>query len=471
MLKTKIVCTLGPACDDAGILRSLITGGMDAARMNFSHGTHEEQAGRLTRFRKICTEENQAIPVILDTKGPEIRLGTFPGGEVTVHKGDEYVITTVESPCDGTRACVSYAGLPQDTKVGDTILIDDGHVAMEVLENDGTELRCVVRNDGALSSHKSLNLPGIEVRLPALGERDRDDLLFGIQHGVDYVAASFIRKKSDVEEIRAFLKQHGGAGINIIAKIESREGLDNLDDIVQAADGIMVARGDLGVEIPLEEVPVAQKRMIQLCREWGKPVITATQMLDSMIVSPRPTRAEVTDIANAVYDGTSALMLSGETASGKYPVEAVATMRRIAQKAEESYSGYGTRRVSLSLKADNVTESIAHATCSVARDLNAAAIVTVTAKGFSARQISCRRPECPVIGCTFDEETYYRLRLYWGVYPILCKEVKTADELFDEAIAAVKDSGLVSEGGLVVVTAGLPLGMSGTTNMLRAIIV
>ncbi|MDR0859127.1 MAG: pyruvate kinase [Oscillospiraceae bacterium] len=470
MIKTKIVCTLGPGCDDEGILRALITGGMDAARMNFSHGTHEEQAKRLERFRRICVEENQAIPVILDTKGPEIRLGVFPGGEVRVHKGDEYVITTEEVPCDASRACVSYKGLPQDTKVGDTILIDDGHVAMEVIANDGTELRCIVKNEGELSSRKSLNLPGIEVRLPALGERDRDDLQFGIIHGVDYVAASFIRKKSDVEEIRAFLKANGGSNIHIIAKIESREGLDNIEAIVHSADGIMVARGDLGVEIPLEEVPAAQKRMIQLCREWGKPVITATQMLDSMIQSPRPTRAEVTDVANAVYDGTSAVMLSGETASGKYPVEAVETMRRIAKKAEESLKNYGAQRVSNVLSVDDVTESIAHATCSVARDLSAAAIIVVTAKGFSARQIACRRPDCLIIGATFDEETYYRQRLYWGVTPVLCKLAKTGEELFAEAVAAAKESALIKDGDLLVITAGLPLGVSGTTNMLRVVI-
>ncbi|MDR0819107.1 MAG: pyruvate kinase [Oscillospiraceae bacterium] len=468
MLKTKIVCTLGPACDAPEILTHLVRGGMDVARMNFSHGTHEEHLTRLNQFRKICEDENQAIPIMLDTKGPEIRLGNFPGGQVELIEGQRYTLTTEDIPCDGERAGVSYQGLPEDAVAGAVILIDDGLVELDVLEISGREVKCVVKNSGVISSHKSLNLPGLKVRLPAIGESDREDLLFGIEHGVDFVSASFIRKKADIDEIREFLNRHGGEAIHIIAKIESQEGLDNFDEIVRAADGIMVARGDLGVEIPLELIPETQKQMIRLCREWGKPVITATQMLDSMIRSPRPTRAEVTDVANAVYDGTSAVMLSGETASGKYPAEALEYMRRIVKAAESnSVDEVRFRRGGLQLKTDNVTDAIGHATCTVAKDLDAAAIVTVTSRGFSARHLASRQPDCPIIGLTFDKKTFYRLRLYRGVHPMLTKEAFSGDELFDNAAQCAKDSGHVGEGDCVVITAGLPLGVSGTTNMLK----
>jgi pyruvate kinase len=441
---------------------------MDVARLNFSHGSHEQHAARIAAFRKVCQEENQAIPIMLDTKGPEIRLGTFECNEVALTEGQEFTLTTADVPCDGSRASVSYAGLPEDAKVGNSILIDDGLVELEVLEISGCELRCRVKNSGVISSRKSLNLPGVEVRLPAIGERDREDLIFGIAQGVDFVSASFIRKKSDIEEIKAFLHEHGGGDIHVIAKIESQEGMDNLEAIVHAADGVMVARGDLGVEIPIERVPEAQKRMIRLCREWGKPVVTATQMLDSMIRVPRPTRAEVTDVANAVYDGTSAVMLSGETASGKYPVEALEYMRRIVGAAESgSFTEPRLRRSELTLKTDNVTDAIAHATCTVASDLSAAAIVTVTARGFSARQLASRQPDCPILGVTYVPRTFYRLRLYRGVLPVLTDEVFSQDELLESAAKNALDSGVVGEGDCIVITAGIPLGVSGTTNMLK----
>jgi pyruvate kinase len=439
--------------------------GFDVARLNFSHGTYGEQFVRLRRFRRICSEENAAIPVMLDTKGPEIRLGIFENDFVNLESGQEYTLTTDECMCNNKIAHVSYKGLSEDATIGATILIDDGHVALEVISIDGNNINCIVKNSGKISNKKSVNLPDCYVRLPALSEQDKEDLKFGIKHNINYVAASFIRKPEDVIEIRTFLSENGGENIHIIAKIENREGLNNLDGIIRNADGIMVARGDLGVEIPLEEIPVAQKQMITLCRSYGKPIITATQMLDSMIHSPRPTRAEVTDVANAVYDGTSAVMLSGETASGEYPTEALTYMHKIAGEAELHTDKY---RVKVeNLKIDNVSEAIAHGAITLAGDLGAAAIVIVTAEGLSASQLSSLEPDCPVLALTYNINTFYRLRLYRGVYPFMSELEDDADSLFADALRCAKTSGTCNKGDLVVLTAGMPLGVAGTTNMLR----
>ena len=469
MIRTKIVCTLGPATDDESVLRALIRGGLNLARMNFSHGTHEEQLKRLTTFRALCAEEGADIPLMLDTRGPEIRLGVFPGGEVTIAEGQPYTFTIDPCDCDDNIACISYRGLIGDVSVGDRLLVDDGLVAFQIREIAPPEIRCVALNGGAISSRKSMNVPGVALAMPFLSDRDREDLSFGVQHGYEYVAVSFARKKEDVLDLARYLRDHGGEQIKLISKIESREGLDNLDDIIRVSDGIMVARGDLGVEIPLEEIPIVQKDMIRRCYRAGKPVITATQMLDSMMRNPRPTRAEVTDVANAIYDGTSAIMLSGETASGKYPVAAFETMRRVAEATEESIS-YWNRflKQESGERVSSVTGAIGHATCTTAMNLNAKAIVAVTTSGSTARKISGFRPECPIIATTTDRVVFRQLSLSWGVHPVYTDAVTSTDDLFSAAVDAAKNSGLVEDGDLIVITAGVPVGVHGTTNMLKA---
>ncbi|MDR1410152.1 MAG: pyruvate kinase [Oscillospiraceae bacterium] len=467
MIKTKIICTLGPAVDNREAMRALLEGGMDVARMNFSHGTHEEQLARLNMLRAVCAEIGTHIPVLMDTKGPEIRLGVFPGGEVDLQEGQSYILTTEEIDCDDKQAHVSYEGLPNDVKPGSTILLDDGLVELEVVRVSGRKIHCVTKNEGVVDTRKGVNVPGVSLSIPAMTEQDKEDIRFAVENDYDFIAVSFVRKKEDITEIRRELEDMGGQDIRLIAKIENREGVANLDEIIRVSDGIMVARGDLGVEMPVELIPVAQKDMILRCYRASKPVITATQMLDSMIRNPRPTRAEVTDVANAIFDGTSAIMLSGETAAGKYPIEALQTMKRIAESSENSVD-YWDNFLRNEVRAESgITHAISHATCTTAMDLNAAAIVAVTTSGSTARRISGFRPKCPIIAATTSEKAQRQLRLSWGVYPVLANVVNSTDELFSTAVDCAVGTGLVQNGDVIVVTAGVPLGISGTTNMLK----
>ncbi len=465
--KTKIVCTLGPAVDDEVILRQMILEGMNIARFNMSHGTHEEHGKRLAMLKKLRQDLNLPIATLLDTKGPEIRLGDFEQKQVVLKQGQLFTLTTNEILGNKESAYITYAGLPFDVTPGNRILIDDGLVEMEVESASGEEIRCLVKNTGVISAKKGVNVPGVALSLPFINEKDYNDLRFAVEQGFDFVAASFTRSPEDVRELRHILKELGGEKIKIIAKIENGQGVENLDEILNQADGIMVARGDMGVEIPLEEVPVIQKEMIQKVYAKGKQVITATQMLDSMIQNPRPTRAEANDVANAVYDGTSAIMLSGETASGKYPLECVRTMVRIAGRTEQDID-YKKRFLQSNLPTEgSITNAISKATVNAAMELNAKAIVTVTESGRTAYMISRYRPFCPIIACTPKEQTYRQLSLSWGIIPLLIEEKENLNELFAEAIKAVENASITSEGDVLVLTAGVPLGTSGTTNLLK----
>ena len=470
--KTKIICTLGPATEDESVLRRLMQGGMNAARFNFSHCTHEDASKKLEAVTRLREELGLPIATILDTKGPEIRVKTFQNGPVQLRAGDTFTLTTREVEGDEKMVSITYQDLTKDLKAGARVLIDDGLVELRAEEVTDTDIVCTVINGGQVSNHKGINVPGTQLSMPFISEQDRADIIFGIEHGFDYIAASFTRSAKDILAIRSILKEYDCHSINIIAKIENMEGVDNIDEILRVVDGIMVARGDMGVEIPLEDVPVLQKQLIQKSYLAGKQVVTATQMLDSMIKNPRPTRAESTDVANAIYDGTSCIMLSGETAAGKYPVEALETMVRIAEKAEESIN-YIKRFNSRdnSDVAFDVTNAISHATCTTAHDLGAKAIVTVTKGGCTARQLSKFRPLYPIVGCTTQEHVWRQLNLSWGVVPMLIDEVEDTDVLFDRAVDAAERTGLVHSGDLVVITAGVPLGISGTTNMMKVHVV
>lgn len=467
MRKTKIVCTLGPASQTEEVLRQMIQAGMNVARINFSHGTHEEHGKKLELLYRLRKEMGVPVAALLDTKGPEIRLGTFANKKETLQAGDSFTLTTV--PMEGTKekASISFAGLPHDVKPGDAILIDDGLIELKVESVDGPEIRCTVINGGNVSDRKGINVPNVSLSMPYLSERDKDDILYGIKVGFDFIAASFVRNAQDVQQLRDLLKQNGGEKIKIIAKIENAEGVNNIDEIIRVSDGIMVARGDMGVEIPFEKVPKIQKEIIKKVYNSGKVVITATQMLESMTENPRPTRAEATDVANAIYDGTSAIMLSGETAAGKYPVESVRTMAKIAVETEQDidYEGRFHRFQEESMR--NVTNAISHATCTTAYDLEASAIITVTESGQTARMISKYRPAMPIVGCTVNEDVYRQLAMSWGVVPILCQAQNDADSLFSHAVERAKEENLISDGNLVVITAGVPLGIPGTTNLIK----
>ena len=468
MRKTKIVCTIGPACDSVEKLRELMLAGMNVARFNFSHGTHEEQKAKYGRVLKAREELGLPVATMLDTKGPEIRLRDFAGGRAELTAGGQFVLTTEEIMGTAERASISYKNLKNDIKEGMTILIDDGLIEMNVEKIQGEDIVCRVINGGFVSNHKGVNVPGAVLSMPYISETDMEDILFGIDMGFDLIAASFARCKEDIEQLRGILREHG-SDMKIIAKIENMQGIQNLEEILRVSDGVMVARGDMGVEIPLEEVPILQKKMIRMANAQGKHVITATQMLESMIKNPRPTRAEATDIANAIYDGTTAIMLSGESAAGKYPVEAVKTMARIAEGAEESID-YRTRmRESDRGSASDITTAIAHATCSAAMDLNAAAIITVTVSGFTAQAISGFKPQCPVIGCAINERVYRQLNLLWGVSPLRLEEKSSSEELFASAVEEAVKAGYVKRGDIVVITAGVPLGKAGTTNMIHVV--
>lgn len=469
MKKTKIVCTIGPASESEEVLKQLMLNGLNVARLNFSHGTHEEHKKRIDTIKKLREELDLPIAIMLDTKGPEIRIKTFKSGEVTLQTGDIFTLTTRDVEGDETIVSVSYEGLPKDVSKGTRILIDDGLVELEVIEIvNGTDIRCTVLNGGTIKDRKGVNVPNVPINLPAVTEKDIEDIKFGIENDVDFIAASFIRKAEDVLQIRKILEENGGEDIEIISKIENQQGVDNIDEIIEASDGIMVARGDLGVEIEAEKIPILQKQIIKKCNLAGKPVITATQMLDSMMRNPRPTRAEVTDVANAILDGTDAVMLSGETASGKYPIESVKTMYNIALNTESSSQYLETLQSKRTL--DNhisTTNAISRATCTTAEDLKASAIITATSSGYTSKAVSKFRPQSPIIAATTSEKVMRKLALIWGVYPVLSKKSENTDEVIDMSIHSAMMKGYVKEGDLIVITAGIPVGVSGTTNLIK----
>ncbi len=467
MRKTKIVCTLGPATDKDDVLEELIVKGMNVARCNFSHGSYEEHKARIDRVKELREKHHMQTAIMLDTKGPEIRLGTFKEHEAVLEEGQKFTLYTEEREGDSDGISITYPDLCKDVSVGSTILIDDGLLEMEVVELKEGEIVCQTKNGGKISDRKGVNVPDVILSMPFLSEKDKEDMLFGIKNDVDFIAASFVRRADDILKMRKFLNDHGGYDIHIIAKIENREGVQNIDEILEAAEGVMVARGDMGVEIPYEEVPVIQKLMIKKGIEAGKQIITATQMLDSMMKNPRPTRAETTDVANAIYDGTGAIMLSGETAAGLYPVESLETMVRIADRTEQDID-YRKRFFSRDRKANpDVTDAICHATCTSALDLNAKAIVTVTKSGHSARNIAKYCPPCGIICGATEEKVARQLNLVWGAVPIILEKQKDVFELFDHALEEAEEQGYLCKGDMTVITSGVPIGVSGTTNMIK----
>ena len=473
MRKTKIICTIGPVSQSEEKLKELILAGMNVARFNFSHGGHEEHKGKYERAVKAAKDLGMPLATMLDTKGPEIRLRDFEGGKQYLESGNLFRLTTDEILGTAERASISYKNLKNDISVGTTILIDDGLIEMTVKAIEETDIVCEVINGGYVSNHKGINVPGVVLSMPYISEVDREDILFGVKMGYDYLAASFVRCREDVEAVRKLITDNGGK-MKIISKIENMQGIDNIDEILEVSDGIMVARGDMGVEVPMEEVPILQKELIQKTIRQGKIVITATQMLDSMMKNPRPTRAETTDVANAIYDGTTAIMLSGESAAGAYPIESVQTMSRIAERTEQEV-GYEARFHAINYgcevldNREDVTTAISHACCATAMDLKASAIITVTMSCFTANKISRYQPECMVIGCTVDESVYRQLSLLFGVMPLLIQKEDDTEKLFDAAINASLEAGLIHHGDRVVLTAGVPLGVAGNTNMIRVV--
>ncbi|MGN0311306.1 MAG: pyruvate kinase [Lachnospiraceae bacterium] len=465
--KTKIVCTLGPATDKDGVLEKLVEEGMDVARFNFSHGDHEEQLGRLNRLKDARKKAGRYVAALLDTKGPEIRIRDFAEGKVSLKKGQEFTLTVQDIPGDEQRVSITYKELVKDVKAGDSILIDDGLVELLVKNVTEQDIVCEVKNDGVLSNKKGVNVPNVELNMPYISSKDREDILFAIDNGFDFIAASFVRSAEDILEIRKILKERDCKTINIIAKIENMQGVNNIDEILNVADGIMVARGDMGVEIPFEEVPLIQKSIIRKVYNAGKVVITATQMLDSMMKNPRPTRAETTDVANAIFDGTSAIMLSGETASGAYPVEALKTMVKIALATENNIDYAARFKKRDNMNNPDITSAISHATCMTAMDLNAAAIITVTKSGRTAHMISKYRPASPIICFAVTENVCRQLNLTWGAIPLLLKKRESVDELFDDSVEEALKVGLLKSGDVAVITAGVPVGVSGTTNLIK----
>lgn len=468
--KTKIVCTMGPNLFEKHLIAPLMKAGMNVARFNFSHGTYETHQHYYDEVCRIRDELGLPVATMLDTKGPEIRVRSFKNGRVTLQNGQLFTLTTDEVEGDEERVSITYKELPQDIAVGSSILIDDGLIGMQVERIDGADIVCRVLNGGVVSNNKGVNIPNAHLSMPFISEKDHQDILFAIKNGYDFIAASFTRCADDIMQIRHILQENNCHTINIIAKIENMEGVENIDEILRVVDGVMVARGDLGVEVPLEDVPSLQKKLIQRGIAAGKPVITATQMLDSMIKNPRPTRAEATDVANAIYDGTSAIMLSGESAVGAYPVEAVETMVRIALRAEADMDYI--RRFSRDTSAStDVTNAISHATVTSAHDLNASAIITVTKSGSTARILSRYRPACVIVGCTTEKHVWRQLALSWGTVPLMIGEESNTDDLFEHAVDAAVQNGLVHDGELVVLTAGVPLGIPGTTNLMKVHVV
>lgn len=468
MRKTKIVCTIGPATDDDAVMRQVMLAGMNVARFNFSHGDFETHERRFNQVIRLREELGLPIATLMDTKGPEIRLGKFVDDKpVTVHDGDTYTLTTEDVLCDEKRGSISFKNLPRDVRPGTRILINDGLIEMVVVKTTSTDITCHVIHGGRLSNNKGINVPGVQLSMPYLSENDKNDLEFASKLGFDFIAASFVRTAADVDYLRKYAQSLGWYDVRIIAKIENTEGVRNIDEILESSDGIMVARGDLGVEIPFEQIPATQKQLIRKGYQAGKQVITATQMLESMITNPRPTRAEITDVANAIYDGTSAIMLSGETAAGAYPVDVVRTMDLIARTTEEDIDYKGIHSLSRTKKNADISNAIAHATVTTAHDLDAAAIVTVTLSGVTAREISKYRPFCPIISCTVSERVQRQMNLSWGVYPMLVDEMNNTDALFEVSVQAAIKSDIVSKGDIIVITAGAPVGVSNTTNMMK----
>lgn len=467
MRKSKIVCTIGPASESLENIKKLILAGMNVARLNFSHGDFEEHGNRIKTIRQASKELGKTVAILLDTKGPEIRTGKLEVEPIELVQDEYLTLTTEEILGDQNRISITYSDLPNDVQVGSTILIDDGLIGLTVVDIQGTEIKTRIVNGGTIKSKKGVNVPGVAISLPGITEKDTNDIIFGIGQDIDFIAASFVRKASDVLEIRALLEKHNASHIQIISKIENQQGVDNLDEILAVSDGLMVARGDLGVEIPAEDVPLAQKLMIEKCNIAGKPVITATQMLDSMQRNPRPTRAEASDVANAIFDGTDAIMLSGETAAGKYPVESVLTMSRIAEKAESALSHREIFMKQQIAQETTVTEAISQSVAISALDLNAKAIISSTVTGHTARVVSKYRPKSQIIAVTTQERTMRQLALVWGVTPVFGKEATSTDELLQTALQGGKASGLVKPGDLVVITAGIPLGRSGSTNLVK----
>ena len=465
MRKTKIICTLGPSTDQEGVLRELVANGMNVARFNFSHGSHEEHLGRFEKLKAIREELGKPVAALLDTKGPEIRLKDFKNGTEMLEAGQTFTLTTRE--VEGTKeiCSITYKDLPQDVQPGGTIMLDDGLIKLQIVTVNDTDIVCKVLNNGKIKNKKGVNVPGVHLSMPYMSQRDRDDIIFGAQQGFDFIAASFVRTAQDVYDIRNLLNEYD-SDIRIIAKIENREGVNNIDSILAAADAVMVARGDLGVEIDFTELPGIQKNIIERSFSFGKPIVTATQMLDSMIVNPRPTRAEISDVANAIYDGTSAIMLSGETAAGAYPVEALKTMSAIAERTEQENHA---RFVPLTENTGkiSVSDATAHAACLTAKDVNAAAIVTVSESGNTARLLSKYRPTQPIIACVMNEQVQRQLSLSWGITTLLMGPAKSTDELIEMSTALAQKNGYLHNGELAVVTAGVPVGVSGTTNMIK----
>lgn len=468
MRKTKIICTLGPAVDDKALLRKLLLGGVNAVRINFSHGTHESHRAMLNQFKDIRDELGLPVATILDTKGPEIRIKSFKTGSAELVCGATFTITTDDVPGDEHRVSTTYENLHNELEPGVKILIDDGLIELKTIEIKGHDIICTVVNGGVLTNHKSVNIPDVNIRFAALSKEDERDIQFAAENDIDFIAASFIRSKTDVIAIKNVLQKFGGGDIRVISKIENREGITNLEEIIEVSDAIMVARGDLGVEIPAWEVPVVQKKIIKSGMRVGKPVIVATQMLDSMIRNPRPTRAEISDVANAVFDGASCVMLSGETAAGKYPIDSVITMDKTICAAEEATDYWKRFSESSNERKTSITNAISHACCMTAMDLAASAIITITTSGHTARMISRFRPQCPIIALTVSEKGRRQLAISWGVTPQAGMALKSTDELFEEGIAVALDTKFVTRGDTVVLTAGVPVGVSGTTNMIKA---
>ena len=463
MRKTKIICTLGPSTDQEGVLRELVANGMNVARFNFSHGSHEEHLGRFEKLKAIREELGKPVAALLDTKGPEIRLKEFKNGVEMLEAGQTFTLTTRE--VEGTKeiCSVTYKDLPQDVQPGGTIMLDDGLIMLHIEQVTDTDIICTVLNSGKIKTKKGVNVPGVHLSMPYLSQKDREDIIFGVQNGFDFIAASFVRTAQDVYDIRNLLNEYD-SNIRIIAKIENREGVNNIDSILSAADAVMVARGDLGVEIDFTELPGIQKDIIDRSFSFGKPIVTATQMLDSMMVNPRPTRAEISDVANAIYDGTSAIMLSGETAAGDYPVEALKTMSAIAERTENEEHYRPQRHAEIQI---SVSDATAHAACLTAKDVNAAAIVTVSESGNTARLLSKYRPKQPIIACVMDEQVQRQLSLSWGITSLLMGPAHSTDELIEMSTALAEKNGYLHNGELTVVTAGVPVGVSGTTNMIK----
>ncbi len=467
MRKTKIICTLGPSTDKDSVLRELVANGMNVARFNFSHGSHEEHKGRLDNLKAIRTELGKPVAALLDTKGPEIRLKEFKNGVEMLEAGQEFTLTTRE--VEGTKeiCSITYKDLPQDVEPGGTIMLDDGLIKLSIKAVTDTDIVCEVLNSGKIKTKKGVNVPGVHLSMPYLSQKDREDIIFGVEQGFDFIAASFVRCAQDVYDIRNLLNEYDSS-IRIIAKIENREGVNNIDSILAAADAVMVARGDLGVEINFTELPGIQKSVIDRSFSFGKPIVTATQMLDSMMVNPRPTRAEISDVANAIYDGTSAIMLSGETAAGSYPVEALKTMSAIAERTENEahYIDHRLTRTSVIGKI-SVSDATAHAACLTAEDVNASAIVTVSESGTTARLLSKYRPSQPIIACVMNEQVQRQLSISWGITPLMMNLAHSTDELIEMSTTLAKENGYLHDGELAVVTAGVPVGVSGTTNMIK----